>query len=513
MFLAPAVAAAAALEYTQLSNLPGGNHKKVPVGAKRDAILNADSTVGSVVKSKPAHDPHRPVVDGMAVVPYSSTRSDSYDESIDLRAPRAIVPANTRNQVISTVGNKVHDLASTWLAAQLERGATIIGDLIYDAAGKLIGRLSGKTKQEPMARKQNKKGTVATKKMKAMPVYSKPVVVKAPVNISRRVMVKSKPKITSGKKGLVITHREMIGQIISSGTTLGYKTDAFVINPGKYATFPWLSNIAGNFDKYIMRKLRFYTISNQATSVAGRVGLGYDVDSTDIAPADRNEFFALTYHSECAPWDTVTLDIPLDQKERFVNSHTTSDSKLIDIGQVILMSDAVVATNTALSDVIVEYTVELMDPQQAIYSTQYVAGANFSGATLDLLSTHGPVVVQLAGSGFRLQSTSTILYCRALQGYYAINLFTRDAAGGTPGLALAVNGGTGRVAGAVNSTIERMIMGVAKVTTNDAFFRITFSSVAPADLELINFQFTRIPAAVYVKMLSDGIFNADMTTF
>jgi len=453
--------------------------------------------------------------------------SEPYDEYIDLRGYQRAEQSAV--QTLSELSG-AESAATVWLAQQLQKGAEVIGNAVVDAAGRVIGKLvkgaAGKvvniletaptmTKKRTNApvSKVTPKKSPGGLKTGPMPVFSQPRALAAPVNISRRINVKTKPQLSTGQRGLVITHREMIGQIISAGTTLAFNTDSFVINPGKYATFPWLSNIAGNFDKYVMRRLRFYTISNQSTAVAGRVGLGYDVDSTDPEPADRNEFFSLTYHAECAPWDTVVLDIPVDGRERFINSHTTTDSKLIDIGQLILMSDSIVATNTALSDVIVEYTVELIDPQQAIYSTQYIYGLNASVPTLDLLPTLGPQVVQLSGPGNTFVSTSSVLYLKALQGYYAIQVYSEDAGSGSPGTALAVNGGTGRSAGLVNSTTGRVALGVTKITSNDSFIRVTFVTVTVPNLEELSITVTRISAALYVKMIANAIYDGDMTTF
>lgn len=419
----------------------------------------------------------------------------------------------------------------------LNAGGTLVGKILYDAFGRVLGQLvdtaTGKAvelvsempnrkpgrKNAPVKKTPARKGKVTQTRAPSQPVYTQPRAVSAPVNVSRRVNVRTKPKMGSGSKGLVVTHREMIGQIISSATNLAYSTDSFVINPGKFSTFPWLSTLAVNFDKYVMKRLRFYTISNQATTVAGRVGLGYDVDSTDTPPQDRNEFFSLTYHAECAPWDSVVLDIPCDNKERFVNSHTTTDSKLIDIGQIIFMSDAISASgvaqpSTALSDVIVEYTVELIDPQQAVYSTQLFQGTGAAISTLDKIPTYGPVVVQPAGaeSGFTYTSTSTILYLKALQGYYYLALFTRDNGGGTPTIDLAVHGGTGFARG-TGTANDNMAIAAAKITTNDAYFRITLGGVTITNLDALDFAITRIPAQMYVKAGSTLLGGAAMTTF
>jgi hypothetical protein len=205
----------------------------------------------------------------------------------------------------------------------------------------------------------------------------------APVGISTTIGArKRKPRIVNMNDGsVVVSHSEMIGTLVSSGTTLTYKVDSYVANPGKPSIFPWLSTIATNYDKYKFRKLHVCLISSQPTSTAGRIGIGFDYDSTDPTPANRIEFFSLTSHVEATPWQSIELDIPVEGGTRFTNTHTTADSKLIDLGQVLLMSDQIVATNAVIADVIVSYEVELHHPQQAIFNSQFFSNFVDAGLT------------------------------------------------------------------------------------------------------------------------------------
>lgn len=196
----------------------------------------------------------------------------------------------------------------------------------------------------------------------------------APVAISRRMNVVNKPRMATSSKGIVIAHKEYMSNIVSSATTLTFNATALTLNPGKIAAFPWLSTIAGNFDKYRIMSCKISLVSNQPTTTAGRIGVGFDYDSTDPLPADRTDFFSLTHHAECSAWDSLEFDIPLQGGTRFVNSHTITDSKLIDYGQVIIMSDQIVATSSNLGDAIIEYVVELLDPSKLFCPLMFWTG-------------------------------------------------------------------------------------------------------------------------------------------
>nr|UHS72015.1 MAG: putative coat protein [Tombusviridae sp.] len=456
---------------------------------------------------------------------------EPYDEFIDLRGyGRAEQSAIESVASLNNIESRFVTAATSWLASQIERGATIVGNAVLDAAGRAIGRVTKSGAQKlveqisempkRMAPKKNApvKNTPVrkTRQPAAMPVYSRMPTVAAPVAVSKRVNIKSKPLMKSGKRGLVITHREMIGQIITGSTGTNFTATGFICNPGRFSTFPWLSSLAGNFDKYRMLKLRFTTLSNQATTTAGRVGLGFDLDSTDPLPADRNEFFAMTYHAECSPWDSVSLDIPMDGKDRFVNSHTISDSKLIDVGQIVFISDAVTNAGVsqdskAIADVIVEYTVELLDPQQAIYSTQSFYAKNSAVATMDLISSSGPLVMSPSNVSPYV-STSTILYGKVLQGYYVWGIHVGDADSGSPTVAVAIHGGTGTNGSYNGSTQQMTNTGIFNITSNDGVVRITIGGVTLANLESFVFTISRISASVY-SGLNAVTYSATTTTF
>lgn len=328
----------------------------------------------------------------------------------------------------------------------------------------------------------------------------------APANKGARVTAANKPRMVSSARGVVIQHKEMIGSLISSGTTLAFSATGFAVNPGKPSGFPWLSTIASNFDKYRMKKLVVHLVSSQPTSVAGRIGVGIDYDSTDSLPGDRVDFFNLTHHAECAAWDSVRLVIPVIPDIKFVNSHTITDSKLIDMGQIVVMSDQIVATSATIADIIVEYHVELLEPQQAPLYTGVYYGAN--PAAFSALSVTGPNV------GSIISTTSTTVAEWSLpQGCYQVAIAIFDSGSGSPVVAAAVHGGTGRHS-TVSSTSQTNIIAVFKVTANDGTFRATFSGVTIANLEDVVVMFSRIAPTLFTPLAgATGMLPSGLTTY
>ncbi len=295
------------------------------------------------------------------------------------------------------------------------------------------------------------------------------VVRNAPAAKSTRIVATNKARTRQTAKGVVISHTEMIGTLVTSSSASSYACYSFVANPGKSSMFPWLSTIAVNYEKYKFRKLAVALVSNQSTSTVGKLGVGFDYDSTDDMPADRVEFFALTHHVESSIWDSVGLQVPVDNLPRFTNTHTTTDSKLIDAGQILLMADQVVATSTAVADIIVSYEVELINAQQALYSTGscYVLTPPYVVGTEVLWSSvKGPVKPKMT------MTSTTQLTVELPQGYYHMNLITVDTA--TP----VVN-----AAALTNCVGYEIRYGDANAYVNDIYFKIT-SSVGTFKLDV-----------------------------
>jgi len=324
----------------------------------------------------------------------------------------------------------------------------------------------------------------------------------APAAISRRMNVVNQPKMRTSRNGVVIHHKEYMSNIMSSAVTLSYNAVGFVLNPGKMSTFPWLSTMSCNFDKYKILRCSISLVSNQPTTVAGRIGVGFDYDSTDPLPVDRTDFFSLTHHAECSAWDSLVFPIPLRGGERFVNSHTVTDSKLIDYGQIVIMADQIVTTGTAinLGDAIIDYDVELIEPQQAIMSTQSVTGKNISSFT-DLV-TVGPSL----GQQQHTTSTTTLDFLLSA-GYYSISLNLYDFAGGTPTAAIDhTTGTTGKFTYEGGANVF-MINEIIHVINNDGKLRIVFAGVTIANLEGIFIAITRMAPTNYKSASTAGTWS------
>lgn len=104
-------------------------------------------------------------------------------------------------------------------------------------------------------------------------------------------------------RGLIIRHKEYLGDIVTSSSTIGgFSYQKFVINPGNVITFPWLSPIALQHDQYRPRGIIFEFVSTASetstTASLGSVLFSTQYDVTDPDPTSKSDMMNRSYSNE-----------------------------------------------------------------------------------------------------------------------------------------------------------------------------------------------------------------------
>jgi hypothetical protein len=86
---------------------------------------------------------------------------------------------------------------------------------------------------------------------------------------------------------LVVSHREYIADIFGNETTESFKNRSYSINPGLERTFPWLSQIAQNYEEYEMVQCVFEFRSTVAVDVSSNGQVGTIVMVTNYNAGNR----------------------------------------------------------------------------------------------------------------------------------------------------------------------------------------------------------------------------------
>lgn len=182
-------------------------------------------------------------------------------------------------------------------------------------------------------------------------------------------IIRTNEEAPSIQKSMIHTRREQIGVI--NGNT-GFGLVEYALNPGNTTLFPWLSQIAPLYEKYLIRRLSICFIQTgsgfAAPNVSGRVVLGCDYDVMSPPVGSLAEAENKDPNIGFAPYEVGVLVLDprlMNPEPKYVRGAAYppgGDPKSYDGGKVFV---AVAGTpNTAqLGILYVEYDVELITPQ------------------------------------------------------------------------------------------------------------------------------------------------------
>jgi len=186
------------------------------------------------------------------------------------------------------------------------------------------------------------------------------------------------PRVKNGALGagsIRISHREYLGDIVSSSTTNTFKLQSFPIQPGDPNVFPWLSQLATNFQQYRIRGLLFEFKSmsadalNSTNTALGNVIMATNYNSASANFGSRAEMENCEFSQTVKPSDSCVHLIECSKSaspltELYVRSDVvpSGDVRFFDFGVFQIASSGCQGTNVNLGSLYVSYEVELLKP-------------------------------------------------------------------------------------------------------------------------------------------------------
>jgi hypothetical protein len=205
------------------------------------------------------------------------------------------------------------------------------------------------------------------------------------------------PAFSPLTSGFTVRHREYIQDIQSS---IGFNSVTFSLNPGLQGLFPWLSQVASNFEEYIIKGMVVYLNSTSATAVSStNTALGvwgvvtqYEASEPPFTTKQQCENYvgcqstvpcnSLIHGIECKPKANVldrmyirTGDLSNDQ-----------DIKFYDWGKVQVFTQGSQAVST-IGEMWVSYDIEFLKPR--LPTGGYVAESDYLTFTSNASSCFG----------------------------------------------------------------------------------------------------------------------------
>jgi len=309
--------------------------------------------------------------------------------------------------------------------------------------------------------------------------------------------------------GVIIMHREYIGDITQ---TQNFTLTSFPINPGLAGTFPWLSNIAPNFDQYQILGMIFHfrsTASDFGTTTnmaMGSIILATDYDSADNLYGSKIEMENAQYSTSGKPSVDVMHAIECDPDITFApikyvrsgGVPAGKDSRLYDQGNFQIATTGMPANSGAIGELWVTYKIAFFKP--ALNMGANVQTATAGATTWDALNYWGLVPTLDPNNSFNMAFSGNNMFLSNIpvNAYLLVKIdYVFGSQVLSAGLLNSVSGATQKQQG--QSTVVTMV-------------QYTYSTIVKATASLITMTLSNmtVPAApsgvrVWVTMLDQDV--------
>jgi len=189
------------------------------------------------------------------------------------------------------------------------------------------------------------------------------------------------PKMSMGKGGMVVSHREYIQDITSSVPFIG---ENFPLNPGIQTTFPWLSQIADNFEEWIPEAIIFEYKTTSSNTVVNTTnsnpGLGsvilatqYNSLNNDFGNKQQMENYenavsvdpsrSVVHAIECAKGQTPVQPMYVRTGALPVQAGVSNDLRFYDHGKMTIATVGQQTNNFVIGELWVSYRIRFLKPR------------------------------------------------------------------------------------------------------------------------------------------------------
>lgn len=228
----------------------------------------------------------------------------------------------------------------------------------------------------------------------------------APVSAQSQ-FTNSKPQYRQLKTGINVRHCERIGTINGS---VAFTTTAFSINPGLTTTFPWLSGLANQYERYKFKNLQFYYKNKCNTTFLGDISMAIEYDAGDPAPSTSVQMENYEAAVNSAPWLDFTLNNTINRGilyTRFGALSSNLDIKTYDHGTFYVATEA--QADTSLCGYLYAvYDVDFTIPQLS-YANQALGGRIVGGGTSSAANPLGATpTIDTSAVGMSVTATSLV---------------------------------------------------------------------------------------------------------
>lgn len=215
------------------------------------------------------------------------------------------------------------------------------------------------------------------------------------------------PEITNiaGNGGTVIRFQEYLTDVRTAATPDTFKVEDFLINAANERTFPWLSQIAANYEQYEFQGLIFEFKStsanalNSTNTALGSVLMATQYDTVDTPFSSKAEMLNYEFSSSTKPSGNTLHMIECDPRQTSVstlftlsseNTPPNTDPRLYHLGRFQIATTGFQGTNVNIGEIHVTYQVKLLKPKLASTLGQGIDLAIWANSSYSNASPFGP---------------------------------------------------------------------------------------------------------------------------
>lgn len=178
--------------------------------------------------------------------------------------------------------------------------------------------------------------------------------------------------------GLTISHREYLGDIITSGVSGEFSIQGFTINPGNYRTWEWLTQIAMNYEQWIPEGILFMFKSTSADALNSiNTALGTVTMATQYNPYDtpfdsKAQMESYEYSTSGRPTENIIHMIECDPMQGAISTYYVSnngatnsgpDRRFSDLGIFYIATSGFQGARVNIGELWVTYQITLLKPK------------------------------------------------------------------------------------------------------------------------------------------------------
>lgn len=181
----------------------------------------------------------------------------------------------------------------------------------------------------------------------------------------------------SKRHGVAIRHEEYLGDIVTSATPGAFQIQGFNINPGLGVTFPWLEQIATNFEEYILEGCLFTYKSmscdalNSTNTALGTVIMATNYNAGNPLFASKAEMESYEFASSCKPSMSMVHPVECNPhqnpiSELYIRNGTVpsgQDIRLYDLGRFQIATTGFQGASVSIGELWISYQVCLLKPK------------------------------------------------------------------------------------------------------------------------------------------------------